>query len=134
VPIRVRHVSDSSSPGLLHLFALFNIMKAIENKRNLFMRSSKDLYLEERRQQVLERIRQHGRISVAELSADFGVSEVTVRADLQALAEQKLIVRTHGGAIPLDADLNELALASAKRLPHWSPMEMRFCSTAAALR
>jgi DeoR/GlpR family transcriptional regulator of sugar metabolism len=75
------------------------------------MNGSRDLYLEERRQQVLTRIQEAGRISVAELSQAFGVSEVTIRLDLQALADQQLIVRTHGGAVPADAGLSERTLA-----------------------
>jgi DeoR/GlpR family transcriptional regulator of sugar metabolism len=60
----------------------------------------KDLYLEERRQEILLRVDQAGRMSVAELSQGLGVSQVTIRADLQALAERNLVIRTHGGAIP----------------------------------
>lgn len=60
-----------------------------------------DLYPEERRQEILARINRQGRVSVAELSLQFGVSEVTIRSDLQALAEQSLVVRTHGGAVPM---------------------------------
>lgn len=47
---------------------------------------------------------------MTELSQRFGVSEVTIRADLQALAERKLIVRTHGGAVPARQGPTELAL------------------------
>ncbi len=75
----------------------------------------RDLFLEERRQGILERITQVGRASVAELSQQFGVSEVTIRADLQALAERSLIVRTHGGAIAAARGPYELSLA-ARRL------------------
>ncbi len=75
----------------------------------------RDLFLEERRQGILERIQQAGRASVAELSQQFGVSEVTIRADLQALAERSLIVRTHGGAIAAARGPYELSLA-ARRL------------------
>jgi DeoR/GlpR family transcriptional regulator of sugar metabolism len=60
----------------------------------------KDLYLEERRQEILKQVGQRGRVSVAELSRQFSVSEVTIRSDLQALAERNLVVRTHGGAVP----------------------------------
>jgi len=60
----------------------------------------KELYLEERQQAILTQIQQQGRGAVVELSRQFGVSEVTIRADLQALADQNLVVRTHGGAIP----------------------------------
>ena len=71
----------------------------------------KDLYLEERRQEIIRRVDQAGRASVAELSQQLGVSEVTIRADLQVLAAQKLIIRTHGGAIPAGGGRYELALA-----------------------
>jgi DeoR/GlpR family transcriptional regulator of sugar metabolism len=68
------------------------------------------LYLEERRQEILNHLEQTGRASVTELSRRLAVSEVTIRADLQALAERNLIVRTHGGAIPANGGRNEMAL------------------------
>jgi DeoR family transcriptional regulator of aga operon/DeoR family fructose operon transcriptional repressor len=58
-----------------------------------------DLYLQERRQAIIDVLAQQGRAAVADLSTQFGVSEVTIRSDLQALAEQGLILRTHGGAV-----------------------------------
>jgi len=76
---------------------------------------SKELYLEERRQEILRQIEQAGRASVTELSQALGVSEVTIRADLQALADRKLLIRTHGGAIPADHRLHELALAMRRQ-------------------
>jgi DeoR/GlpR family transcriptional regulator of sugar metabolism len=71
----------------------------------------KDLYLEERRQKILARLNQAGRVTVADLSQYFGVSEVTIRGDLQALAERNLLVRTHGGAVPTSSGLQMLSLA-----------------------
>jgi len=68
------------------------------------------VYLEERRQAILQLLQRQGRVSVNELSATFGVSEVTIRADLQALADRGLLVRTHGGAIPIGYGLQELSL------------------------
>lgn len=79
------------------------------------MLPSKDLYLEERRQEILRQVDATGRVSVAELSQQLGVSEVTIRADLQALAEQKLVIRTHGGAIPAHGSNYELALAMRRQ-------------------
>ena len=72
------------------------------------MTTTGDLYPEERQQDILRMIAQDGRVAVADLSRRFGVSEVTIRGDLQALAEQGLIVRTHGGAVtvPPTADLS----------------------------
>jgi DeoR family transcriptional regulator, aga operon transcriptional repressor len=71
----------------------------------------KDLYMEERRRQIVKRVDDYGRVSVADLAAEFGVSEVTIRADLQSLADQNLVVRTHGGAVPASRGLRELSLA-----------------------
>jgi DeoR/GlpR family transcriptional regulator of sugar metabolism len=63
------------------------------------MTSQVELYPTERQQKILELLEQAGRVSVTDLSQMFTVSEVTIRADLQALAAQDLIVRTHGGAV-----------------------------------
>jgi DeoR/GlpR family transcriptional regulator of sugar metabolism len=70
-------------------------MKEIESNQKQ-VEGGSDLFREERRQAILDRLAANGRVSVAELSASFGVSEVTVRADLQALADRKLIVRRPG--------------------------------------
>jgi DeoR/GlpR family transcriptional regulator of sugar metabolism len=67
--------------------------------------------LAERRNEIWKLANRNGRVSVASLSARFGVSEVTIRGDLQALAEHNLILRTHGGAIPMDRVSTELSLA-----------------------
>lgn len=79
------------------------------------MEMLKDLYLEERRQEILRQVGQHGRVSVTNLSRQFGVSEVTIRSDLQALAENNLVVRTHGGAVPAVRGLYDLSLASRRQ-------------------
>ncbi len=93
------------------------------------MTTAKDLFLEERRQEILNRIKASGRASVADLSQALGVSEVTIRTDLQALAEQKLVVRTHGGAIPAGSGRYDLALA---RRRHHQVQEKRRIGEACA--
>ena len=75
------------------------------------MSTSKELFLEERRPEILRLVRHRGRVSVAELSDHLGVSGATIRSDLQSLADQNLIIRTHGGAIPYKVGFNELSLA-----------------------
>ena len=71
----------------------------------------KELYLEERRQEILRQVQKAGRVSVSELSQLFAVSEVTIRADLQALAEDNLLVRTHGGAVPTGRGVPDISLS-----------------------
>lgn len=48
---------------------------------------------------VLERLSDNGSVGVGDLARDLGVSAATVRRDLQLLEEQRLLSRTHGGAI-----------------------------------
>lgn len=52
-----------------------------------------------RREQVVSIIERQGFARVAELSRMLGISEVTVRGDLDYLAEANVIQRVHGGAI-----------------------------------
>ncbi len=52
-----------------------------------------------RRQMTLERVRERGVVKTSELSQAFAVSAMTVRNDLNALAEQGSLVRIHGGAM-----------------------------------
>ena len=56
----------------------------------------------ERRKYSFEVLSERGHVSVAELSSHLGVSEVTIRKDLQYLEERNLLMRTHGGAMRLD--------------------------------
>jgi DeoR/GlpR family transcriptional regulator of sugar metabolism len=71
----------------------------------------KEQSVQERRHDILDNVLRTGRVSVGDLSQAFGVSEVTIRTDLQLLAEQGLLVRTHGGAIPAGRLSPELSLA-----------------------
>lgn len=59
--------------------------------------------LTERRQAIIAALEGAGRLSVAELSERFDVSDVTIRADLQALSEQGLVLRMRGGAMATTA-------------------------------
>ena len=49
----------------------------------------------------MEYVTEHGRATVEELSQRFGISAVTIRADLETLANAAAIVRSHGGALPV---------------------------------
>ena len=54
--------------------------------------------LNERHRQILELARLRERLSVDGLAAEFGVSVQTIRKDLNALCDQQLLKRVHGGA------------------------------------
>ena len=47
---------------------------------------------------ILERLRADGAVRVADLVHDLGVSDMTVRRDLEVLHEQRLLDKVHGGA------------------------------------
>lgn len=64
----------------------------------------------ERRKRSFEVLTERGHVSVASLSEQFGVSEVTIRKDLQYLEERNLLMRTHGGAMRLDYLVKEQTL------------------------
>jgi DeoR family transcriptional regulator of aga operon len=53
----------------------------------------------ERQQQLARLLDRDGRLTVTSICEQFGISEATARRDLDALAEQGLIQRVHGGAI-----------------------------------
>lgn len=55
----------------------------------------------ERQAQVLQLLSHQPRVTIAHLCSLFGVSEATVRRDLEVLAEQGKVQRVHGGAISI---------------------------------
>jgi len=83
----------------------------------------------QRRQIILDKLKREGQVSVAELSREWDVSEDTVRRDLRDLADEGLVQRVHGGALPtspavadygvretLSSDVKRILGAAAARL------------------
>jgi len=54
----------------------------------------------ERRGRILEALSRDQRVLASELATHFGVSEDTIRRDLRELAEEGLLRRVYGGAVP----------------------------------
>jgi DeoR family transcriptional regulator of aga operon len=48
---------------------------------------------------IVEQLASSGSVSVAELAAALGASPATIRRDLELLEEQRMLTRTHGGAV-----------------------------------
>ena len=86
-----------------------------------------------RRQQILGLVNERGDTLVSELKELFGVSEVTLRADLAALASRGLVVRTHGGATSPDRGLKALELTFATRDHSHVELKTRIGAAAASL-
>ncbi|NJN97438.1 MAG: DeoR family transcriptional regulator [Anaerolineales bacterium] len=61
---------------------------------------------DDRLEQIVALVEERGFISVKELSKFQGVSEVTIRRDLQQLHLQKRLRRTYGGAVSLSSMLH----------------------------
>ena len=69
------------------------------------------MLVEERRRRIAELLESQERVTVEELVGRFDVSAVTIRGDLDALAEIGAVVRSHGGALrrveaPEDVPIN----------------------------
>lgn len=71
----------------------------------------------ERRADILQILNQKDRIMISELCERYGLSEVTIRKDLEILKKRNLLFRIRGGAIriPSTVDGNDLRV-EAKRL------------------
>src|ERR1044072_1620732 len=52
-----------------------------------------------RRRQISEALEDRAFVSVPELSAEFGTSDVTIRSDLAHLEREGVLRRVHGGAV-----------------------------------
>ncbi|MGS2619708.1 LacI family DNA-binding transcriptional regulator [Micromonospora sp. LZ34] len=70
-----------------------------------------------RQDAILKAVRRDGSVRVAEISAELGVSQMTVRRDITVLADQGLVTRVHGGAT--------LPRYKAKRTPAAAPQPER---------
>ena len=70
----------------------------------------------ERQKRILELLAQDGAVLVTKLSAELGVTEETVRRDLEKLEKQEALVRTHGGAVPIANSNHELSLEKRKNI------------------
>lgn len=68
----------------------------------------------ERQKLIMELLSRTGAVSVSRLSDEMGVTEETVRRDLEKLEKQELLRRTHGGALSLDESSSELSLQKRK--------------------
>jgi DeoR family glycerol-3-phosphate regulon repressor len=57
------------------------------------------MFPQERKSQIIQILKQEGRVRVKDLSRQFGMSEDAIRKDLQALEKEGILERTYGGGI-----------------------------------
>ncbi|MEA2213593.1 MAG: hypothetical protein QOF83_3541 [Solirubrobacteraceae bacterium] len=71
---------------------------------------------DERRSLILDRLREHGRVLAADLTAELEVSPDTIRRDLRELDDAGRLRRVHGGALPRHGDASPFS-SRARRAP-----------------
>jgi DeoR family transcriptional regulator, aga operon transcriptional repressor len=76
------------------------------------------LLVEERRRRIMELVESQERVTVEELVGRFGVSAVTIRGDLDALALGGLLIRSHGGALKRTESADDVPIAVKETLNH----------------
>ena len=70
----------------------------------------------ERQKRIMELLNSDGAVLVSKLSSELGVTDETVRRDLEKLESKELLRRTHGGALPMDEGSYELSLEKRKSI------------------
>ena len=75
----------------------------------------KKMFAPERRNIILDKLTDQGRITIKELSKVIDVSEATLRTDLSKMEEEGLLIRTHGGAMLATKQIAKQAFSSGNR-------------------
>lgn len=102
-------------------------------------------FVEQRRQTIVEILREEGRASVSDLAERLGISPLTIRRDLAALEESGVICRRYGEALlaegvspqspasPFEAEKEAIARAAARLVGDDELLFINTSSTALAL-
>ncbi len=77
---------------------------------------SEVLRTEDRRERIIEALRQNDAVTVADLSEWLNVSDVTIRKDLQHLEDQGYLTRVRGGAVFSGRGQLELRFAARQQI------------------
>jgi len=64
----------------------------------------------ERQKFILEQLTLDGAVQVSKLASELGVTEETIRRDLEKLEKKEALLRTHGGAVSIDNTMHDLSL------------------------
>ncbi|HEY4324923.1 MAG TPA: DeoR/GlpR family DNA-binding transcription regulator [Mucilaginibacter sp.] len=84
-----------------------------------------------RRQVILDKLNIHGEVDIKKVAVELEISEITIRRDLNRLADDGLLYRTHGGAMkvnPLEIP-HDFVNKAAKNIE----AKDKICKAAAAL-
>lgn len=67
-----------------------------------------------RQLEILSQLDRGGSVRVTQLASHFGVAEETIRRDLEKMAAEELLTRTHGGAVSCRRDRRDLPIGVRK--------------------
>lgn len=59
------------------------------------------MFIEERHQEIADTIKAEGKITIAQITSKYGISDESARRDLRLLEQKGICKRTHGGAISM---------------------------------
>jgi DeoR/GlpR family transcriptional regulator of sugar metabolism len=71
------------------------------------MKGVKTMLVAERQRKIVDIVNERSSIRVTELSNIFGVTEETIRRDLEKLEKENLLRRSHGGAVSIEENQSE---------------------------
>jgi len=73
------------------------------------------MFVSERRIKIMKLLNEKRRVTVKELSISIGVSEATLRSDLNKMELDGLLTRTHGGAVLNNYSDNETSFSARQK-------------------
>jgi len=85
---------------------------------------------QKRKQKILAELNKHGEVDVKKLALKLEISEITARRDLNQMAADGMLYRTHGGALKVDP--NEKPHAFANKTAQNAAVKDAICRVAAA--
>jgi len=85
---------------------------------------------QKRKQIILKKLKAAGEVDIKQLAAELETSEITIRRDLNTLAEDGLLYRTHGGA--MQVNLLEIPHDFVNKAARNIEAKDKICKTAAA--
>ena len=96
----------------------------MENSLDIVILKNSDAKLmltSQRKRLILDKLRAEGQVIAKSISHELGLSEDTIRRDLRELAQEGLLQRVHGGALPASPAVSFLEPAERVRLAELLP-------------
>jgi len=78
--------------------------------------SNQDLNATERRSQIAQMVREHGKVLVSDLVKKYDLTETSIRRDLILLEKERRLKRVHGGAVSLPGNFRTDTFAEKEKL------------------